>query len=70
VCVEGGGLAWCRVSINLKMREGGEEDGCRSASSDNGVSLMGGGGGGRRSEREQSASRGRDIAVSNKQTND
>lgn len=28
----------CRVSINGEMREGGEEDGCRSVPSDNGVS--------------------------------
>lgn len=44
---------------------GGEEDRCRSASSDNGVLLLGGG-----REREQSASWGRDIGASNKQTTD
>lgn len=68
--VEGGGMVAvlkCRVSINGEMSEG-REDGCRSAPSDNGV--FAGGGGGRGSEREQSASWGRDIAVSNKQTTD
>lgn len=49
--------------------QGGEEDGCRSAPSDNGVSLVVVRGG-RGSEREQSASWGRDIGVSNKQTTD
>ena len=51
-------------------RGGGEEDGCRSVPSDNSASLGGGGWGGGGSEREQSASWGRDIGVSNKQTTD
>lgn len=58
----------CRVSINGEMREGGE-DGCRSVLSDNGVSLVWWGGK-EGLEREQSASWGRDIGVSNKQTTD
>lgn len=55
----------CRVSINGEIRGGGEEDRCRSVPLDNGVSLVGGG-----REREQSASWGRDIGASNKQTTD
>lgn len=51
-----------------KGGNGGEEDGCRSVLLDNGVSLVGGDEGW--SEREQSASWGRDTGVSNKQTTD
>lgn len=54
----------CRVSINGEIRGGGE-DRRRSVPLDNGVSLVGGG-----REREQSASWGRDIGASNKQTTD
>lgn len=49
-------------------REGGEEDGRRSVPLDNGVAPAGVGE--EWSEREQSASWGRDIGVSNKQTTD
>lgn len=73
----GGGHGGCRKVQgehkwgNEGGRGGVEEDGCRSVLSDNSASLGGGGGGeGGGLEREQSASWGRDIGVSNKQTTD
>lgn len=62
----------CRVSINGEMREGGGEGrrGGRVQVSAVGQWRFASGGGGRGSEREQSASWGRDIGVSNKQTTD
>lgn len=55
----------CRVSINGEMREGrgGEEDGCRSAPSDNGVLLWVG------AEGRNVSSQQAGVVTSERQTN-